>query len=86
MFPHLPLSHAAVVLASLLDQLLTHGFPLLLQAALPLQLLKFQILKLFGSCFQRLSVLMEAPGEYCQKLHHIQRIDCSLYSFSSQPP
>lgn len=56
---HLPPGDAAVELAPLLEQLLTHGFSLLLQAALPLQLLELQVLEPFGSCFQRLPVLME---------------------------
>lgn len=59
--PHLPLGHTAVVLCSLLEQLLADGFSFLLQAAFSLQLLKLQVLKLFGSCFQCLSVLMECP-------------------------
>lgn len=58
--PHLPLGHAAVVLGSLLQELLAPGLSLLLQAALPLQLLELQVLKLLGLCFQRLSVLKEA--------------------------
>lgn len=59
-FPHLPLGHAAVVLCSLLEQLLADGFSLLLQATFSLQLLKLQVLKLFGSRLQRLSILAEA--------------------------
>lgn len=58
--PHLPLGQAAVVLGSLLQELLTPGLSLLLQAALSLQLLELQVLKLLGLCFQRLSVLKEA--------------------------
>lgn len=56
--PHLPLGYAAMVLCLLLKKLLADGLPLLLQAALSLQLLKLQVLKLFGSCFQHLPVLL----------------------------
>lgn len=66
--PHLPLGHAAVILGPLLEELLAHGFPLLLQAALPLQLLKLQVLKLLGSGLQHLTVLKE--GEKKTK-HHL---------------
>lgn len=55
-----------MVLRSLLLELLTHRLPLLLQAALPLQLLELQVLKLLGAGLQGLAVLMEAR----QRLHH----------------
>lgn len=70
-FPHLPLGHAAVILGSLLQKLLADGFSFLLQAAFSLQLLKLQVLELFGSCFQCLSVLMEAHIQ--QRLHNKQK-------------
>lgn len=54
----LPLGHAAVILRPLLEELLAHGLPLLLQTALPLQLLELQVFKFFGSGLQRLSVLI----------------------------
>lgn len=68
-FPHLPLGHAAVVLRSLLEQLLADGLSLLLQATFSLQLLKLQVLKLFGSRLQRLSILTEAQRQ-CQRSRH----------------
>lgn len=49
-----------MVLGSLLQELLAPGLSLLLQAALSLQLLELQVLKLLGLCFQGLSVLKEA--------------------------
>lgn len=49
-----------MVLGSLLQELLAPGLPLLLQAALALQLLELQVLKLLGLGFQGLSVLKEA--------------------------
>lgn len=67
---HLPLGHTAVILRPLQDKLLTHGFPLLLQAALPLQLLELQVFKFFGSGFQRLAVLI-SKGEQRPHGHHM---------------
>lgn len=71
--PHLPPGHAAEVLGSLLQELLTPGLPLLLQAALPLQLLELQVLKLLGLCLQRLSVLKEGQQRFCQPSPAVQR-------------
>lgn len=53
-----------MVLLSLQEELLAHRLSLLLQAALPLQLLELQVLKLLGPGFQRLAVLMGATRGY----------------------
>lgn len=62
---YLSLSHTTVILGALLEKLLTHGFPLLLQAALPLQLLELQVFEFFGFGFQCLAILINEGAKKC---------------------